>query len=144
MDTCAALTRRVEHLEFNKVAQAIKITKLKQRVKKLERKNKERMIAKMDQDVDVVLEDDNEDDREIDLDHANKVLSIINITAAKAPVPAATLIAAPARVTAAPSRRRKGVVIRDLQEESTTSIIIPAETKSKDKGKGILVEEPKP
>nr|GEV71883.1 hypothetical protein [Tanacetum cinerariifolium] len=66
------------------------------------------------------------------------------ITAAKAQVPAATLTAAPARVTAAPSRRRKGVVIRDPQEESTTSTIIPAETKSKDKGKGILVKEPKP
>nr|GEZ66061.1 hypothetical protein [Tanacetum cinerariifolium] len=41
-------------------------------------------------------------------------------------------------------RRRIGVVIKDLQEESTTSTIIPAKTKSKDKGKGILVEEPKP
>nr|GFC01206.1 hypothetical protein [Tanacetum cinerariifolium] len=39
---------------------------------------------------------------------------------------------------------RETVVIRDPQEESTTSIIIPAETKSKDKAKGILVEEPKP
>nr|GFA42276.1 hypothetical protein [Tanacetum cinerariifolium] len=43
----------------------------------------------------------------------------------------------------APSRRKKGVVIRDPEEEPTTSTIIP-ETKSKDKGKGILVEEPKP
>nr|GFD56917.1 hypothetical protein [Tanacetum cinerariifolium] len=51
---------------------------------------------------------------------------------------------APVRVAAAPSRKRKGVVIRDLEEESTTSEIIPTETKSKDKGKGILVEEPKP
>nr|GFC43476.1 hypothetical protein [Tanacetum cinerariifolium] len=40
--------------------------------------------------------------------------------------------------------RRKGVVIRDPEEESTTFTIIPAETKSKDKGKGILVDEPKP
>nr|GFD20919.1 hypothetical protein [Tanacetum cinerariifolium] len=37
------------------------------------------------------------------------------------------------RVAAAPSRRRKGVVIRDPEEESTTSTIIPDETKSKDK-----------
>nr|GFC10349.1 hypothetical protein [Tanacetum cinerariifolium] len=37
---------------------------------------------------------------------------------------------------------RKGVVIRDPEEESTA--IIPAETKSKDKGKGIMVEEPNP
>nr|GEX33921.1 retrovirus-related Pol polyprotein from transposon TNT 1-94 [Tanacetum cinerariifolium] len=184
-----------------------------QRVKKLERRNKVRvlklrttqrvetsdetvmdgvsnqgrMIAEMDQDADVVLEDDKEvvdavkdvqDDIDksaqdqgrkakskaeiykIDLEHANKVLSMqeneseptkvqevvevvttakiitevvtaasetitaasTTITATEAQVPAAILTAAPARVTAAPSRRRKGV----------------------DKGKGILVEEPKP
>nr|GEV50208.1 hypothetical protein [Tanacetum cinerariifolium] len=66
------------------------------------------------------------------------------ITTAEAQVPDVTLTAAPARVAAAPSRRRKGVVIRDPEEESTTSTIIPVETKSKDKGKRILVEEPKP
>nr|GEY63908.1 hypothetical protein [Tanacetum cinerariifolium] len=68
------------------------------------------------------------------------------ITTAEAQVPAATtatLTDAPVRVAAAPSRRRKGVLIRDPEEESTTSTIIPAETKSEDKGKGILVEEPK-
>nr|GEV65366.1 hypothetical protein [Tanacetum cinerariifolium] len=41
-------------------------------------------------------------------------------------------------------RRRKGVVIRGPEEESTTSSVIPADTKSKDKGKGIMVEDPKP
>nr|GEX67058.1 hypothetical protein [Tanacetum cinerariifolium] len=56
-----------------------------------------------------------------------------NIIAVEAQVPAATLTVASTRVTATPSRRRKGVVIRDLQEESTTSTIIPAETKSEDK-----------
>nr|GFA82339.1 hypothetical protein [Tanacetum cinerariifolium] len=92
MDTCTALTRRVEHLELDKIAQALEITKLKIRVKKLERRNKikvlmlrrlqkvgttqrvetfdetvmddvsnqGRMIAKMDQDADVVLDDDKE------------------------------------------------------------------------------------
>nr|GEW37243.1 hypothetical protein [Tanacetum cinerariifolium] len=45
------------------------------------------------------------------------------------------VIAASETITAAtaPSRKRKGVVIKDPQEESTTSTIIPAETKSKDK-----------
>nr|GEU34402.1 hypothetical protein [Tanacetum cinerariifolium] len=94
----------------------------------------------MDQDDVVVLKDDKEENKEvtdavkdaeeakvdesnqvqerqaesqaeinkIDMDHANKVLSM------------------------------------DLEEESTTSTIIPAKTKSKDKGKWILVEEPKP
>nr|GEY14449.1 hypothetical protein [Tanacetum cinerariifolium] len=111
----------------------------------------------------------------IDLDHANKVLSMYEeesnpielqevvdvvttakiitevvtaasttITAADVPIPPAITAAAPT-FTAAPSRRRKGVVIRDPQEESLTpSIVINSKAKSKDKGKGILVEEPKP
>nr|GFA26424.1 hypothetical protein [Tanacetum cinerariifolium] len=57
----------------------------------------------------------------------------INITVAEAEVPTATLTVTPARVTTTPNRRRKGVVIRDPQEESTTSTIISTKTKSKDK-----------
>nr|GEW93152.1 ribonuclease H-like domain-containing protein [Tanacetum cinerariifolium] len=66
------------------------------------------------------------------------------ITVVDVPIPAATIAAAPT-LTVAPSRRRKVVVIRDPQETApTSSIIIHSEAKSKDKGKGILVEEPKP
>nr|GEV78655.1 hypothetical protein [Tanacetum cinerariifolium] len=161
---------RVEHLEFDKVAQALEITKFKGRVKKLEKRNKGRMIAEMDQDNGVVLEDDKEEDREVDdavkivkdakedetepakvqevvdvVTTAKLITEVVTaasetitaasaiITTAEAEVPAATLTAALARVVAAPSRRRKGVVIRDPESESTTSTIIPAETKSKDK-----------
>nr|GEV60866.1 hypothetical protein [Tanacetum cinerariifolium] len=120
--------------------------------------NQGRMIVEMDQDADVVLEDDKEDDKEViddvkyvedakdktepaevqevvDVVTTAKIITEVvtaasetitaaskNITVAEAQVPAATLTAAPARVIAAPSRRRKGV----------------------DKGKGILVEDPKP
>nr|GEY14128.1 hypothetical protein [Tanacetum cinerariifolium] len=66
------------------------------------------------------------------------------IPTAEPQVPTATMTVAPARVTATPSRRRKGVVIRDPESESATSSIISAETKSKDKSIGIMVEEPKP
>nr|GEZ18227.1 putative ribonuclease H-like domain-containing protein [Tanacetum cinerariifolium] len=101
----------------------------------------------------------------IDLEHANKVLSLqeekseppelqevvdivtttmiitevvtaasITITTAEVPISIATTAAAPSRMT-------KGVVIRDLEESTTTtSIIIHSEAKSKDKGKGILAE----
>nr|GEU75511.1 hypothetical protein [Tanacetum cinerariifolium] len=44
MDTCTTLTRRVEHLELDKIAQALEITKSKQRVKKLERRNKLKVL----------------------------------------------------------------------------------------------------
>nr|GFA27727.1 hypothetical protein [Tanacetum cinerariifolium] len=111
----------------------------------------------------------------IDLEHANKVLSMQDeeeskpvelqevvdvvtttkiiievvtaastiITVVDVPIPAATTVAA-LTLTAAPSRRTKGVVIRDPKESATPSTIIHSEAKSKDKGKGILVEEPKP
>nr|GEV71806.1 hypothetical protein [Tanacetum cinerariifolium] len=108
----------------------------------------------------------------IDLDHSSKVLSMqeddtevqeaveivttvklmtevvtaaaTQVAAASTPIPAAkpkilTITAAPAVST----RRRKGVVIRDLKEELPFDTL--AETpKVKDKGKGILIEAPKP
>nr|GEX30114.1 hypothetical protein [Tanacetum cinerariifolium] len=66
------------------------------------------------------------------------------INAVEVPVATAITAAAPT-LTAAPSRRTNRVVIRDHEESTTTtSIIIHSESKSKDKGKGILIEEPKP
>nr|GEV18577.1 hypothetical protein [Tanacetum cinerariifolium] len=212
----------------DKIAQTIEITKLKQRVKKLERRNKlkvsklrrlkkvgtaqrvdkskdtimddiskqGKIIANMDVDEDVTLKDvadiakevvDDDEIEEnadvqgrqaesqaqiyqIDLEHADKVLSMqddereppelqevvevvtsaklmtevvttasATITTATTPIPAATLTAAPSV-----ARRRKSVVIRDPEETATPSIIIHSEPKSKDKEKGIMVEDPKP
>nr|GEZ41567.1 hypothetical protein [Tanacetum cinerariifolium] len=40
LDTCSALTRRIENLEQDKAAQKLEIIKLKARVKRLERANK--------------------------------------------------------------------------------------------------------
>nr|GEY41991.1 retrovirus-related Pol polyprotein from transposon TNT 1-94 [Tanacetum cinerariifolium] len=87
----------------------------------------------------------------VDVDTAAKLITEVvtaastTITAAEVLVPATTTAVAASTLTAAPSRRTKGVVIRDLEESTTTtSIIIHTEAKSKDKGEGILVEEPKP
>nr|GEW93871.1 putative ribonuclease H-like domain-containing protein [Tanacetum cinerariifolium] len=207
------LKQKVKKLEKRNKLKVLKLRRLK-RVGSAQRidtsddivmddvSNQGRMIADMDADADVVLEDakdvaaDAKDDQDadvqnnadiqgmiaesqakiykIDMDHANKVLSMQEeesepiklqevvevvttakiitevvtvastiITAADVPVPAATTGAAPT-LTAAPSRRTKGVVIRDPKESTTTSIIIHSKARSKDKGKGILVEEPKP
>nr|GEX77608.1 hypothetical protein [Tanacetum cinerariifolium] len=223
LDTCTTLTRRVENLEQDKIAQALEITKLKQRVKKLERRNKlkvskfrrlkkvgtsqrvdtsddtvmdyvskqGRIIADMDADVDITLKDvadiakevivDAEIEESVDvqgrqaesqaqiyqinLEHADKVLSMQDdkvdpvelqevvevVTTAKlitkvVIATSATITDAALTLTTAPSavRRRNGVVIRDLEETATQSTIIHTEAKSKYKGKGILVEEPKP
>nr|GFC29736.1 hypothetical protein [Tanacetum cinerariifolium] len=44
IDACATLSRRVEHLEYDKVAQALEITKLKKRVKKMEKANRVKVL----------------------------------------------------------------------------------------------------
>nr|GEV53532.1 hypothetical protein [Tanacetum cinerariifolium] len=135
--------------------QALEITKLKRRVKELEKGNKDRVlnlegcrriIDEMDKDDAVVLMDEKEEDKKveeakvdesaqvqgrqaetqaeiykIDMDHALKVLKVVTaassetataasaiISAAKPKVPVATITAA--KVAAAPSRRRKGVL----------------------------------
>nr|GFC65577.1 hypothetical protein [Tanacetum cinerariifolium] len=97
------------------------------------------MIADLDRDEDIALMDDEGAEKkaddaqvagdeqvkgrqaeiyQIDMDHASKV------------------------VAAASTKRRKGVIIMDPEEESTLKT--PTKTKSKDKGKGIMVEEQKP
>nr|GEU41411.1 hypothetical protein [Tanacetum cinerariifolium] len=137
--------------------------------------NQGRMIADMDADANRRTVESQAEIYKIDLDHANKVLSMqeeesepaelqevvdivttakiitevvtaasTTISVADVPIPAATTAAIPT-LTAAPRRRTKGVVIRDPEESTTTtSTIIHSEAKSKDKGKRILVEEPKP
>nr|GFD32428.1 hypothetical protein [Tanacetum cinerariifolium] len=99
MDTCTTLTRRVELLEQDKIAQSMEISKLKQRVKKLEKRNKLKDVVIEDaKDVAVEKSADAKDGQDadidenaniqgrtvesqaqiykIDLEHANKVLSM--------------------------------------------------------------------
>nr|GFB63753.1 hypothetical protein [Tanacetum cinerariifolium] len=109
----------------------------------------------------------------IDLDHSSKVLimqedtevqeavevvttaklitevviaAATQVAVASAHIPAAKPAAKPKvlKIAAAPAtRKRKGVVIRDLEEELHVDTL--AETPTvKDKGKGILIEDPKP
>nr|GEU44722.1 copia protein [Tanacetum cinerariifolium] len=161
LDTCITLTRRVENLEQDKIAQALEITKLKQRVKKLERRNKlkGRIMASMDADVDVTLKDvadiakevvvDAEIEESVDVQgrQAKSIRLTSNmLTSATVTAANASITAAAPTLTTAPSaaRRRKGVVIRDPKETATPSTIIHTEPKSKEKGKGIMVYEPKP
>nr|GEV50257.1 putative ribonuclease H-like domain-containing protein [Tanacetum cinerariifolium] len=159
LDTCTALTRRVEHLKYNKVAQALEITKLKRRVKKLEKGNKVRVLKlrrlkrvgtsqRIDTSDDTVMDDESNQGRIIDeMDKDDAVALMDNKEEdkkdeeAKEDEPAEVQEVVDVVTT---DKRRKGVVIRDPEEESTTSSIIPVETKSKDNGIGIMVEEPKP
>nr|GEV44328.1 hypothetical protein [Tanacetum cinerariifolium] len=140
--------------------------------RRIDELDKDDVVALMDDKEEVkkneeakVVEDDQVQGRQaesqakiykIDVDHDSKVLKVVTtaseivtaaytiISAAEPQVLAATITATPIRVADTSTRRRKRVVIRDPEEESTTSSIIPADTKSKDKGKKIMVEEPKP
>nr|GEY69540.1 hypothetical protein [Tanacetum cinerariifolium] len=138
-NACAALARRVEHLENDKVAQALEITKLKRRVKKLEKGNRvkvlklRRIIDKLDKDDAIALMDDKEEDKK------EEDAKVVEDDQEDEPAEVQDVVDV---VTTA--KKRKGVVIKDPEENLTTSSIMPADTKSKDKGKGIMVEEPKP
>nr|GEZ85389.1 hypothetical protein [Tanacetum cinerariifolium] len=142
LETCTTLTRRVKHLEQDKIAQTLEITKLKQRGE---------IIANMDSDEDVNLKDvtvvatevtvekdaeieKNADDDEFEPAELKKVVEVVTtaklmtevVTAASATINATTIPITVAIITTALSaaRRRKGVVIRDPKETATPSIII--------------------
>nr|GEW53110.1 hypothetical protein [Tanacetum cinerariifolium] len=129
LDTCAALARPVEHLEHDKVAQDLDIIKLKTRVKKLERTNKGRMIDELDKDESDVLMNEKGETEEV---RDNTVVAAVSETVSAAAV-------VPPAVSETVSAA--AVVPTDPEEESSAKT--PTETMSKDKGKGIMVEEPK-
>nr|GEW31077.1 putative ribonuclease H-like domain-containing protein [Tanacetum cinerariifolium] len=170
LDTCTTLTKRVEHLEQDKIAQALEIAKVETSDDSVmdDVSKQGRIIANMNADKDVTLKDvaavakDVQDaeieEKPAELQQVVEVVTIAKlitkvvtaasttITAASTTITAAALqliIIVASTLTTAPSatRRRKGVVIRDPEETATSSIIIHSEAKSKDKSKGILTKE---
>nr|GEW33766.1 ribonuclease H-like domain-containing protein [Tanacetum cinerariifolium] len=124
LETCTTLTRKVENLEQDKIAQALEITKLKQRVRRLEKKSKLKPSGlKRLQKVGTTQRGE-----------ARRISSIVT---------AATTITATPMTKASAPRRKRGVIIHDPEETPTPSVIVHSEPMSKDKRKGILVEEPK-
>nr|GEU37723.1 ribonuclease H-like domain-containing protein [Tanacetum cinerariifolium] len=117
----------------------------------------------MDADVQGTLVESQAKVYHLDLEHTKKVLSMQDtdeaepakvkevikvVTAAKlmtevVTTASTTIIAAQVPKASAP-RRRNGIVIHNPEETATLSVIVHSEVKSKDKGKGILIEEPKP
>nr|GEU85858.1 uncharacterized mitochondrial protein AtMg00810-like [Tanacetum cinerariifolium] len=140
--------------------QKLEIIKLKARVKRLEKDNKVkssklRRLRKVGASKRVESSDDMEDAKKqaeiyhLDLDHSSKVLNVVTAASQVSAASATIFAAKPSIPTTAPTvvaaytRRRKGVIIRDPEEELSSKT--PAKTpKLKDKGKGILIETPKP
>nr|GEU33085.1 hypothetical protein [Tanacetum cinerariifolium] len=162
LETCATLTKHVANLEQDKVAQAIEITKLKQRVKRLEKKTqfKSFRLKKLRKGW---LAESQAKVYHMDLENAEKVLSMQDtdeaepakvkevievVTTAKLITELVTTAATPITAAQVPKasapRRRRGVIIQDPKETATALVIVHFEAKSKDKGNGILIVEPKP
>nr|GFA49796.1 hypothetical protein [Tanacetum cinerariifolium] len=165
------LKARVKKLERLNKVKSSKLRRLKkvgtsQRVESSEDEenvfNQGRISVDMDQDEGVELVVDQEKDAEEDtkVQEAVEVMTTAKLitevvtaaatqfAAASAPILAAKPAAKPKvlKIAASPAvstKRRKGVVIRDPEEE--LHIDTPAETPTvKDKGKGILIEDPNP
>nr|GEV35651.1 hypothetical protein [Tanacetum cinerariifolium] len=101
-------------------------------------------ITELDANEDITLEtvDPAKVEEVIEVVTAAKLMTeVVTIDAATA---AATTITAALMPKASAPRRRRGVIIQDPEEAATASVSMQSEVKSKDKGKGILVEESKP
>nr|GEW28354.1 putative ribonuclease H-like domain-containing protein [Tanacetum cinerariifolium] len=178
--TCAILTKKVANLEQDKIAQAIEIIKLKQRVKRLEKKRQFKSsrlkrlrkgvgIAELDANEDVTLEavdaevamdadvqgrlpESQANVYHLDLEHAEKVLSMQDIDEAKPAevkevievatlaklmtevvTTAATTITATQVPKASAPRKSWGVVIEDPEETATASNDVVDQVKWKEK-----------
>nr|GEW05198.1 hypothetical protein [Tanacetum cinerariifolium] len=179
LETCATMTKKVINLEQDKIAQALEIIKLKQRVRRLEKKRRlkisglkrlrkvgtaqkvefsadtvmddkedaskeEEKIAELDANEDITLETVDAENADVqgrlDESQAKLMTEVVTTTTTTTTT---TITAAQVPKASAP-RKRRDVVIHDPEETAIPSVIVHSEVKSKDKGKGILIEEPKP
>nr|GEU39336.1 putative ribonuclease H-like domain-containing protein [Tanacetum cinerariifolium] len=171
-ETCATLTKQAANLEQDKIAQTIEITKLKQRVRRLEKKRQFKYLGlkrlrkvgtseRVESLADTVMDDKEDASKQrggIDELDADEDVTLVDAeedmntnvqgrlakSQAKVVTTVATIITAAQVLKASAPWRRRGVVIQDLEETATASVIVHTNVKSKDKCKGILIEEPKP
>nr|GEY05144.1 hypothetical protein [Tanacetum cinerariifolium] len=104
-------------------------------------------IAELNADEDVTLED--VDAKDIDEAEPAKVEEVLEVVTAAMLITEVVTTAAPITTAAqvqkaSTPRRRRVVVIQDPEETAASSVIVHTWVKHKDKGKCILIEEPKP
>nr|GEX54032.1 hypothetical protein [Tanacetum cinerariifolium] len=112
-------------------------------------------LADIDADVEINLEKTQVEAYNLDLDHQEKVLSMMDVNEEEPAdveevlevVKAAKLMTEVVTIAGATKvnvpRKRKGVTIQDPVETTTIATVEP-KVQAKDKGKAILIEEPKP
>nr|GEZ78601.1 hypothetical protein [Tanacetum cinerariifolium] len=142
MDLCKTLSNKVLDLESKvidlKSSFTHRIAKLEDRVDQLEKANKalKEKSFKTTQVDTVAPEEPAEMEEVFEVVKAAKLMTEVVTTAQP------TTTAAQVPKPSAP-RRKRGVIIQD-PEETATLVIVHSRVQSKDKGKGILIEEPKP
>nr|GFA57738.1 hypothetical protein [Tanacetum cinerariifolium] len=161
IDLCTHLSNKVLELESEvidiKSSSKERIKKLEDRVAKLEKENRVlkelhsvdskadtvasvvekeksfkqgRIIAEIDEYVKINLEEAQAKLYKIDLEHLEK-----KYTAGATTIAEALKVSVP--------RKQRGVIIQD-PKETTLNVVMHSKVQSKDKGKDILIEEPKP
>nr|GEU31368.1 retrovirus-related Pol polyprotein from transposon TNT 1-94 [Tanacetum cinerariifolium] len=111
-----------------------------------------RKIVDIDADVEINLEKAQDEAYNLDLDHQEKVISMLDdkepaeVEEMLKVVKVVKLMTEVVNTTRATKvsvpRRRNGVIIQD-PEETTTTTTVQLKVQAKDKGKAILIEEPK-
>nr|GEW17663.1 hypothetical protein [Tanacetum cinerariifolium] len=156
LDACASLTRRVEHLEHDKVAQALEITILKKRVKKLEKANKVKVLKlrrlkkvgtsqriKSSNDIDIedasnqgrMIADLDRDEDEPEVQEALEVVTTAKLITEVVVAVSKSVSAASAIIIVVPAATIIAAPVR---------VAAASTRRRKGVGKGIMVEEPKP
>nr|GEX01385.1 hypothetical protein [Tanacetum cinerariifolium] len=100
-----------------------------------------RKIAEIDADEDVILEEVAAKDADDDEAEPAELKEVIEVVTTSKLMTEVVTVATTITAASSAARRRKDVVIRDPEETATPLVIVYSKPKSKDKGKGILVEE---
>nr|GEX63451.1 hypothetical protein [Tanacetum cinerariifolium] len=148
-------------VEDDEDTEALMIVKLKQRLRRLEKKRRTKFSGL--KRLKKRMAESQAKAYNINLQHSKKVLSMQDtdeaepakveevlevVTTAKLMTEVVTTTAPITTTAQVPKasapRRRRGVIIQDPEETTTTLVIMHLEVQSKDTGKGILIEEPKP
>ncbi|GJX92981.1 hypothetical protein Tco_0347567 [Tanacetum coccineum] len=163
MELCTNLSQRVLDLENIKTSQAAEITKLKERVKKLERRNKVTLIDETQgrNDDNLMFDTKVLDEQEVEVE---KVVSTAEVTTAnatpttideltlaqtlieiKAAKPKAVTTVATTTTTTVTRAKARGVVVQEPSEfrTITSSLQTSQLPQAKDKGKEKMVEPEK-
>nr|GEW10715.1 hypothetical protein [Tanacetum cinerariifolium] len=141
MELCTNLQSRVLDLEKTKTTQALEITSLKRRVKKLEKKQSLGEDA-FKQGMKIHDIDANEDITLVSAAGEINAASIATTISAAATITTDEITLAQALVEIKTSKSKaKGIVLQDPSESTTTTKTISSK-QSQDKGKAIMIEEP--